>query len=307
MTTITPEALERIAATAEAERERSLKAITAYGSAGVDERYRIAMQSALLAALPELLAAQPQLNYERMFVDACSALAEVSRELGCDPDQGGAEPILAAIAELRGAAQPQAEQQGADERFPKGLADAVAYADAMERAAAALFEQVIGYETDGSDTGPDMLARVAAAIAARQPTDHAPAIWVSPEQMQAHVDPARGEGGHYLPARKTPAGKFTQPLYTAPPAQVDLQALWVSVKDRLPTETDYDDSGDVLVRFRYTDTPGRAWTIGESSYLPGDPWNNGWLFGSCDYAEVSHWARKDDVLALTNSQGKAHG
>ncbi|PJL16695.1 hypothetical protein B9Y80_12625 [Stenotrophomonas maltophilia] len=36
-----------------------------------------------------------------MFVDACAALAEVSRELGCDPEQGGAEPILAAIAELR--------------------------------------------------------------------------------------------------------------------------------------------------------------------------------------------------------------
>lgn len=53
------------------------------------------------------LAAQPSpggqggLNYERMFVDACAALAEVSRELGCDPEQGGAEPILAAIAELR--------------------------------------------------------------------------------------------------------------------------------------------------------------------------------------------------------------
>ncbi len=44
---------------------------------------------------------QDGLNYERMFVDACAALAEVSRELGCDPEQGGAEPILAAIAELR--------------------------------------------------------------------------------------------------------------------------------------------------------------------------------------------------------------
>ncbi len=44
---------------------------------------------------------QGGLNYERMFVDACAALAEVSRELGCDPEQGGAEPILAAIAELR--------------------------------------------------------------------------------------------------------------------------------------------------------------------------------------------------------------
>lgn len=56
---------------------------------------------------------QGELNYERMFVDACAALAEVSRELGCDPEQGGAEPILAAIAELRAALaarQPVGEQ-----------------------------------------------------------------------------------------------------------------------------------------------------------------------------------------------------
>lgn len=66
----------------------------------------------------QYLSAQPSpggqggLNYERMFVDACAALAEVSRELGCDPEQGGAEPILAAIAELRealAARQPVAE------------------------------------------------------------------------------------------------------------------------------------------------------------------------------------------------------
>lgn len=55
---------------------------------------------AALSAQPSP-AGQGGLNYERMFVDACAALAEVSRELGCDPEQGGAEPILAAIAELR--------------------------------------------------------------------------------------------------------------------------------------------------------------------------------------------------------------
>ncbi|MBB5885427.1 hypothetical protein DYQ93_11635 [Xanthomonas sp. LMG 8992] len=104
-----------------------------------------------------------------------------------------------------------------------------------------------------------------------------------------------------------PALPIGTPLYTTPPAQVDPAALWVSVSERLPTEEDYGDHGDVLVRFRYTDTPGRAWTIGESSYLPGDPWNNGWLFGSCDYAEVSHWARKDEVLALIDSQGRSNG
>ncbi|HDS1304217.1 TPA: hypothetical protein QEK28_001044 [Stenotrophomonas maltophilia] len=73
------------------------------------------LTTAVQAALPLLsaqaggtaLSAHPSpggqggLNYERMFVDACAALAEVSRELGCDPEQGGAEPILAAIAALR--------------------------------------------------------------------------------------------------------------------------------------------------------------------------------------------------------------
>ncbi len=40
-------------------------------------------------------------NYEHMFEAACIALAKVSRELGCDPNQGGAEPIIEAIRQLR--------------------------------------------------------------------------------------------------------------------------------------------------------------------------------------------------------------
>lgn len=40
-------------------------------------------------------------SYKRMFIDACEALADVSRELDCDPERGGAEPILAAIAKLK--------------------------------------------------------------------------------------------------------------------------------------------------------------------------------------------------------------
>ncbi len=69
---------------------------------------------AALSAQPSP-AGQGGLNYERMFVDACAALAEVSRELGCDPEQGGTEPILAAIAELRealAARQPVGEPVG---------------------------------------------------------------------------------------------------------------------------------------------------------------------------------------------------
>ncbi len=61
------------------------------------------------------------------------------------------------------------------------------------------------------------------ALASHQPGAQVPAIWVSPEQLEAHTDPQRGEGGHYLPARKRTAGKFTQPLYRNPLAQgIDL-------------------------------------------------------------------------------------
>lgn len=43
------------------------------------------------------------------------------------------------------------------------------------------------------------------------------ALYVSPGQLAAHTDPDGDTlHGRYLPARKTPAGKFTQALYTAP-------------------------------------------------------------------------------------------
>lgn len=71
---------------------------------------------------------------------------------------------------------------------------------------------------------------------------------------------------------------------------------WISVKDRLPTEEDYGVHDDVLVRFRYIDVPGRPWSIDESRIHEGQEQNGGWGFGSCDYAEVSHWMRKDSLL-----------
>ena len=40
-------------------------------------------------------------QYKRMFESACSALGAIGDALGCDPEEGGAEPILAAIAELK--------------------------------------------------------------------------------------------------------------------------------------------------------------------------------------------------------------
>lgn len=40
-------------------------------------------------------------QYKRMFEAACSALAAIGDALGVDPEEGGAEPILAAIADLK--------------------------------------------------------------------------------------------------------------------------------------------------------------------------------------------------------------
>ncbi|MBH2008344.1 MAG: hypothetical protein I8H71_01455 [Xanthomonadaceae bacterium] len=42
-------------------------------------------------------------QYRRMFIAACEALGLVNEALGLDPDDGGAEPILAAIRDLKAA------------------------------------------------------------------------------------------------------------------------------------------------------------------------------------------------------------
>lgn len=57
--------------------------------------------------------AQPQEGqFERMFMAACVALGSINEALGLDPDDGGAEPILDAIAELKAkAASPVAQDE----------------------------------------------------------------------------------------------------------------------------------------------------------------------------------------------------
>lgn len=48
-------------------------------------------------------------QYKRMFEAACSALGAIGEALGIDEEEGGAEPILAAIEELK--AQPKEPEQ----------------------------------------------------------------------------------------------------------------------------------------------------------------------------------------------------
>lgn len=55
-----------------------------------------------------------------------------------------------------------------DDRFPGGFADAIRYIDNVEADAGALYEQVFGIESDGSETGLGMLAAVAERL--KQPT-----------------------------------------------------------------------------------------------------------------------------------------
>lgn len=50
-------------------------------------------------------------QYKRMFEAACSSLAAIGDALGVEPEEGGAEPILSAIAELKNSPVQQAEQE----------------------------------------------------------------------------------------------------------------------------------------------------------------------------------------------------
>ncbi|MEN6650728.1 hypothetical protein [Stenotrophomonas hibiscicola] len=148
----------------------------------------IAEQNIPRAALSAQLSpgGQGGLNYERMFVDACAALAEVSRELGCDPEQGGAEPILAAISELRealAARQPVGEPvDDYDSAFqepdhPPYLVDAAGYyalqsfltvAEEFRRSAEpyieAINEGACGGEDEVSQAFDTQLARAKEAV-----------------------------------------------------------------------------------------------------------------------------------------------
>ena len=61
-------------------------------------------------------------QYKRMFEAACSALGAVSDALGCDPEEGGAEPLLIAIEELK-SHPPQRTWQGLTDEEAQWLYD----------------------------------------------------------------------------------------------------------------------------------------------------------------------------------------
>lgn len=99
---------------------------------------------------------------------------------------------------------PPAEQQAAPKAAPAERVGTIA---------------LIG---NGSTT---LTAAIAPVLAAPQQKAQEPALFVSAKQLADLVDPSHATGGSYLPARKTRAGLFTQPLYTAPqPAPAPLIA-----------------------------------------------------------------------------------
>ena len=106
------------------------------------------------------------------------------------------------------------------------------------------------------------------------------------------------------PFRKLPtsegfdAGDMADAAAKAFRAGAALSPAWISVAERLPTQDDLGESEDVLVRYRYTDVPGRPWDVTESFHDPDQTTNGGWSFGSCHYAEVSHWMPKAALLGL---------
>jgi hypothetical protein len=83
----------------------------------------------------------------------------------------------------------------------------------------------------------DLYTQLVAQRAALQAAPPAPAavpvLYVSPAQLEKHLDlegAENAEAGRYLPARKTPAGKFTQPLYALAAAPAQTVALLSAVE-----------------------------------------------------------------------------
>ncbi|WHS67113.1 hypothetical protein QMY55_08355 [Comamonas resistens] len=72
-----------------------------------------------------------------------------------------------------------------------------------------------------------LLAQAATTGLPAQSVEQVPVLYVSKEQLDHHRDPDgpdSANAGRYLPARKTPAGKLTTPLFAAPQAQTQADA-----------------------------------------------------------------------------------
>lgn len=93
-----------------------------------------------------------QPNYQRMFEAACVALGEVGDALGCDPNEGGSEPILDAIQSLiaeRDVFRVHAElYRHLRDHFAKTATDAKAEFARLEPLTGAQFDAVVRASID---------------------------------------------------------------------------------------------------------------------------------------------------------------
>ncbi|SFE88039.1 hypothetical protein [Paracidovorax wautersii] len=169
------------------------------------------------AAAPAV-AADPSPELQRMTAHRATFFLErfLREEKLLGPNEQAA--VRFAVAAL---SAPQAQQPGAAPAFGRWInADDV---DRLARALdvafngeagaalqARLCDVVSQIEREANDADRPLLDVLRAA---RTGAHAAPAIWVSPGQLANHADPD-DTSGSYLPARRTPIGKFTQPLYT---------------------------------------------------------------------------------------------
>jgi len=171
----------------------------------------------------------------------------------CSAAEGAAcsaEAVRRLAVQLLRAAQPAREclQQSAE---PEGLAEVSKeqYARMFGAACEALGEisDHLGIDSDINPGAEPIIEAIdelrAAALQAAPPAPPAvPVLYVSPEQLAKHSDPEgaeSAEAGRYLPTRKTPAGKFTQPLYARPPAPagVAVPDAWALIEELVKTES----------------------------------------------------------------------
>lgn len=114
-----------------------------------------------------------------------------------------------------------------------------AYTAVMGLAARDYLVHVLGSDPDLPIIWADLYsAMTAAAYQAAPPAPAAvPVLYVSPAQLAQHRDlegTENAEAGRYLPSRKTPAGKFTQPLYAHAPAPVPVPSGMWTIWESLP-------------------------------------------------------------------------
>lgn len=185
-----------------------------------------------LSAAPEAIAKLRHL-YQNMVNGAVRDTASAKRI---------AEGLLAPAIEALERATPPAEQQAAPKAAPgvgnsgfdhKTAADFLSGKTVSDEAVRK-FVQAARWAHDEKASLNAMLLSVRGVLASRnaeiallkralmeaeeapQQEAQEPALFVSAKQLADLVDPSHATGGSYLPARKTRAGLFTQPLYTAP-------------------------------------------------------------------------------------------